>query len=705
MKKQNLTKLIQLILPCIFILSFYGFAKGIPQNNEDHIIDSLKTITRIEPDLKQRVHNYNEIAYHYGSINVDSTFFFIKKAMAIADSLNYKKGMAESHLYMARASAQEGMLNEGIENFHLALDLFVEQKDSSNILMAYRGLAYVSSYSANQLTNLDYNLKALSLAEQLKDSASISVMFNNIAAVYKKLENYESAISYFQKSLKLGQTFGSIEDNAITSSNIGVLKVETGRAEDAKQDYSRLNKLLPDIDNIYLKSYFQLSLAAYYTAIAKYDSAQYCIHAAEEFCSTNNFPHIQARAFRRTGEMLYKQKKYSESVRAFDKCIELSNAIGIAEEFPKMYKMQAEAYEQLNLFKSAYHCMQQSSTYTDSFKYNKTTQALSEFEKKQKIRLEQERQNLEQELLAQQAENENIRLHSKLRITGITVVLLLLSVILFVYFFLKIKNKNTVLHSQHVLINEQKELLEKNIEKLQESETNLQKINSTKDKFFSIIGHDLRSPFNSILGFSNELHENYSTYNDDEKRQFIGLISKSSESAFFLLENLLNWARSQGNSVRLNKNLHPLKELVEESISPYRVSAELKSLHIRNLIPAETTFCGDKETIKIVFANLFNNAIKFTNLGEEIIFTSQLAQKQVEICIQDSGIGMSPEMVKNLFSLETNTQRNGTSHEKGTGLGLVLCQEFIHMNKGQIWVESEEEKGSKFYISLPIAEN
>lgn len=684
------------ILLYLLILIFFGNVLSYAQDDEIHLVDSLKAVIATETDQKKVVLNLNQIAYLFGQNHVDSSLVYLDKSIVLANSIAYKEGLAEAHYYKARASIQTGALIESIENYNKSLEYYTELKDSVAILYNYRGLSYAYSYGTSQLEGLDFNLKTLALAKALNDSASLSIAYNNIAVNYKKLDNYEMALFYFEKSLELDVILGVKDDIAITYSNMGVLKAEHQKFEEAKTDYYNVQCLIPDIDNPYIKSYLYISLAGYYIAIEKYDLAEYNLKLANTICEKYNYPHIQVRAYRRKAEMLFKQKKYEECIVHFDKCIELSKSINVYEEFPKIYKQKAQAFSQLGNYKDAYQNSEQADRFLDSAKTKKLAIALAEFDKEQKIKLEKE-------LISQQAENARLQLRFKYRVALVASILLLLSGMLFIYLFLRIKNKNATLHKQHSLINEQKNLIEDNFEKLQINETKLHKLNASKDKLFSIIAHDLRSPFNAILGFSNELVESYDEYDTNQRKEMISVISASSESTLFLLENLLNWARAQSDSIKIRKEIHDLKVLIDESIAPYFGSAELKSLLIQSTIPEGIQIRVDKETIKVVISNLFSNAVKFSNKKGEIKISHKLEESTVEICIADSGIGMSAKIIDDLFSIESSTQRTGTSNEKGTGLGLILCQEFIQMNNGKIWAKSEEGKGSNFYFTLPLA--
>jgi len=244
---------------------------------------------------------------------------------------------------------------------------------------------------------------------------------------------------------------------------------------------------------------------------------------------------------------------------------------------------------------------------------------------------------------------------------------------------------------------------QKNIEKeLTKSKAAAERMNATKDKFFKIISHDLRSPFNSIIGFSDLLNNQYDSFEDLERKEFIQKINESSLYAFGLLENLLNWARTQTDEIRINKENLNLRNLVNTSIYPYLSNVGSKNISIINNIEPQMMILIDKNTALTFIRNIVSNAIKFTNKGGSITIDSYLNEASIDLHITDTGVGMSPEVLSTLFQIEKNVSTKGTNDEKGTGLGLLLCKEFVEMNGGSISAKSEVNKGSEFIISLPL---
>ena len=244
---------------------------------------------------------------------------------------------------------------------------------------------------------------------------------------------------------------------------------------------------------------------------------------------------------------------------------------------------------------------------------------------------------------------------------------------------------------------------QKNIEnELTKSKSVAESANITKNKFFKIISHDLRSPFNSIIGFSDLLNSQYDSFDDQEKKDLIKNINISSHNAFHLLENLLNWARTQTDEIKINKTDINLKKLIDTSIFPYLSNAESKKISIINKVEPELIISVDENTALTFIRNIVSNAIKFTNEGGSITIDSHIIDNVIKIYIIDNGVGMSPEVVENLFKIDNTISTVGTNKEKGTGLGLILCKEFIERNGGSISVKSEKNKGSEFIISLPL---
>lgn len=243
--------------------------------------------------------------------------------------------------------------------------------------------------------------------------------------------------------------------------------------------------------------------------------------------------------------------------------------------------------------------------------------------------------------------------------------------------------------------------LRKNEKKLQEYSEELEELNKNKDKFFSIVAHDLRNPFTSIYGFSNVLSEEFDTLSKEEIREYINYIYTGTKNIYDLIENLLTWSRLQTGSTLVQPVKLNMYSEVQDAIKILNVISKNKRVKLINAVEKNLYAMGDDNMVDSILQNLISNAIKFTKSSGTVKITSRLAKKFVEISIADDGIGMSRYEVANLFQLGKHKSKSGTSEEKGTGLGLLLCKEMITLLKGKISVQSELNIGSTFTISLP----
>jgi PAS domain S-box-containing protein len=238
---------------------------------------------------------------------------------------------------------------------------------------------------------------------------------------------------------------------------------------------------------------------------------------------------------------------------------------------------------------------------------------------------------------------------------------------------------------------------------LQQREEALHQANVTKDKFFSIIAHDLKNPFNAILGFSSLLTAEYDNLSDTEKRSYIENISMAANTTYRLLENLLEWSRTQTGKIIFAPSTFDLNGIINETMSLHQTQASKKGIKLISEVPFNTFVNADKNMVKTVLRNLFSNAVKFSASGE-VRITAKSNEDFVEVCIMDTGVGIPVEGLDKLFKLDEQYLAEGTEYEKGTGLGLVLSKEFIDKHGGRIWVKSKRNTGSRFYFTLPALE-
>jgi two-component system, sensor histidine kinase and response regulator len=235
------------------------------------------------------------------------------------------------------------------------------------------------------------------------------------------------------------------------------------------------------------------------------------------------------------------------------------------------------------------------------------------------------------------------------------------------------------------------------------NELKLIELNATKNKFFSIIAHDLKIPFNSIIGYSELLIEQIKGKDYEKMEEYANIILQSSNRAMDLLMNLMSWSQSQSGRMDFNPKSFDIILLIHEVTLLLNDIARQKSINIVNTLPPGIQVQADKEMISTVLRNLISNAIKFTQPNGKITISAKVQQNQFVVSISDTGVGISKERIDKLFNISDGYSTPGTQNEKGTGLGLILCKEFITKNNGEIWVESKAGIGTTLYFSLPLS--
>ncbi|MDB4335144.1 PAS domain-containing sensor histidine kinase, partial [bacterium] len=237
---------------------------------------------------------------------------------------------------------------------------------------------------------------------------------------------------------------------------------------------------------------------------------------------------------------------------------------------------------------------------------------------------------------------------------------------------------------------------------LEKQNAELKGLNTTKDKFFSIIAHDLRSPFSALLGMGEVLKENAKDKDWSDAEEIINVMHESATNVYELLENLLQWSIIQTDQIKFRPERVCLKNIIDSVLNLTESKAVEKNIHIRTFVDENICMNGDANMMSTVIRNLISNAIKFTPENGKIEVDCRKDDKNIKISVSDTGVGIREDMMDKLFNVDEKHSTVGTQNEKGTGLGLILCNEFVNIHKGSIKVESELNKGSKFIVTIPL---
>jgi signal transduction histidine kinase len=410
-----------------------------------------------------------------------------------------------------------------------------------------------------------------------------------------------------------------------------------------------------------------------------------------------------------------KKKNYTKALHYAQKSLEVSKSMNSVSLNRDIHEQLSIIYAATNDYKNAYQNYKLYKELSDSIDNEENVKKIIELEYTYKFDKEKQAMELEQQKrdIAQAAERKQQQILLFAFFVGF-----ILMFVLFVVIYRSNRNKqktNIILTLQKREIEEKNEelqqlneeilaqkddILAKNAD-IELKNSKLQELNATKDKFFGIIAHDLKNPFNAILGYSNLLVASLDRLNPEQTKEYISMVHTSAENAYKLLENLLEWSRAQTGGIDFKPKELLLKPLAFETESLCESLASAKDILIHIEISDDAMVYADPNMLNTILRNLITNAIKFTHKGGMITISSVGQNNATTIKVTDTGVGMD-EITKNkLFKIHEKVTAPGTEKESGTGLGLLLCKEFVEKHGGTIWVESEVGKGSSFIFTIP----
>lgn len=665
--------------------------------------ESILRLIQTEKETIKLADLYAELSDAYFYDNIDSALYFATKANAIAKQ--YKDTTLLAHTY-----DQLGFIHETLSHFQVAkqlhlksLELHTNLVDTGGMARANLSLGYITSYSNNHPGSLKFFLNALQLAEAIQDSFILSDAYYNLASFYQGIPNYEMAAFFYQKTAEMEESIGSDGSLASTYATLAFTNTFTSDFEAANR-FARLARLkMQNEKDLYFKGFTASLLSKYYLEINQPDTALVYINLCYEFANKIPDESLIADVYEIRSKRALLLSKPNEALEWCEKALNISYKLNDIEGLRDLKKLESEIYADLQWYEKAHTSLELSNAYTDSLQYDEVARILGLFEQKRRTEQEIINQKLKHQLENQQADFQLELAHKKLIISYFLAFFLILIIVLVIIYQFTLSVKNKTLKAQNRTILRQTEKLEESLSELEQSRLELESLNAQKDKFFSILAHDLKNPFNTLIGYSELLMEDKELRHSDNFDRIAKHINNSAEKGHNLLINLLQWAQSQTGHLDFSPKRTSLKRLIEHDIAHVQEIANAKNIKI-NLVAEEAFMVNaDENMMHTILRNLLTNATKFSYPDSVVQVKIYSVDHEVFTEITDQGIGMSKEEAGRLFSYDSKNRRPGTNNEKGSGLGLILCREFLQYHKGSIWVESMINRGSTFTFKIPDA--
>jgi signal transduction histidine kinase len=640
------------LLMVLFIIAFQATA-GAHDINAEKNLDSLKNQLSGKTG-KNRVDLLIEISQANWAFGFEESLDYATRAYQLAGELNYREGLSD-------ALNRIGNVHYFLENYSTAVE--------------------------------NYN-KAIDIANSLDDSKRKGMFLNNMGLLFGRLNEYDSSEIYLMKALKAKEEHGDKELIVSTLNNIGILYRDQHRYVQALEYFERQLRVRTELDDLRNVAVNHRQIGEILYHIERYTesllhlkkSLDYAIEAGDEQLTALTHYHI-ARNKLATGDM-------DLAMKNIDQSLEIASNFSYRQLLRDNYKLLYQHNKLSGNFESALKYLKMHTSLKDSLRIQNSD---NQYKQLQGI-FETEKQNLKIDLLQKDNRVQELLI---IRHNHIKFFLVVLMSALVIFMALIAYRIGSVYRTSRLLkqkINE----LETTNKKLLESSQVLEQLNATKNRFFSIIAHDLKNPFNALLGFSEMISTSFNELEEHEIRDYISIVRTSSLNLHKLLENLLKWSASQTKTMNYLPEKFNLAILIHAEINLIRLSASKKQIEIMTDLSDELIIVSDKLLISSVIRNLLDNAVKFTHQGGKIKISAKKENQHIYAAIEDTGIGIPDHLKEKLFLLDDSTCRKGTDKEEGGGLGLILCKELIEKSKGEIGVESREGIGSRFWFKLPL---
>ncbi|MGM0406509.1 MAG: tetratricopeptide repeat protein [Bacteroidota bacterium] len=662
---------------------------------EEFYHKALKTKKEIN-DLKGVSSLYNNLAILYDIKNEpEISLEYYYKALEISKKRKDNEDIAS---YLGAL----GNIYQRLNNYKKSIEYYIKAanitKDLDNeiaLAQTYNALGNIYQEISSHDVALRYFLDALEIFKKLNNQRGISMIYNNLGIVYQNLKENDKALEYYKKSLEIDVKNEFNRGQASAYNNIGTAYDKKGDKTKALEYYTKaleINKKLNDQDGIAIALN---NIGLVHLDLGEFNQAEDYLNRALEINNKKNDVVNIANVYNNLGKLYLKKGELNTAKSYLLNSIELAKPLNAKDLLVEAYDFMSDLHTKQNNYKKALEYYKLYSEMNDSIFTKESSNRVAEL----KIKHETENLETENDILKKDNEINLLELkrqkNQKKYLIAFSILIFTLAILSFSQFRLK-KRTNNLLETKN------NQLKQAN-QKLRISEQNLKELNATKDKFFSIIAHDLKNPFQSLLGFSEALYNNLDDLNKDEINEYTKLIFESSQNLFSLLGNLLEWSKSQLGSMKLSPEEINLSESLDDTLSLLKISAQRKLIRIESKIPEDTLVYADKNVLSTVLRNLVSNSIKFTDKHGKIDIESFDSGDKVTVKITDNGEGISQENLKKLFRIDHSYSTKGTDNESGTGLGLILCKELIIQSGGEIWVNSTPGVGSEFKFTLPKA--
>lgn len=669
-----------------FILLFFVLFVSAQSKEQDSLTLQLAFQ---KPDTSKVNTSIKLIDILYNQKDYKKAIMFIDESERLSQSLNYNKGVAQAIYYKALIFASKDDYYNAIDNFNKSKQIFESIKDTLEIAKVNNGIGFIEINRGNYKQGLEASLKAISVFEQRYMFDNLSTAYNNLATAYYQTDKLDKSLEFNFKALEVRERLKDTVGLSTTYRNIATLYSMKKDHENAISYYEKVLELLQTNENNSLRGEILPKIGQEYLYLKDYIKAAENLVAGARFNRKMNYQEGLMQSLNGLAELNLAKRRFDLVEGQLTEASIIARDLNNEKELLKNYELMMKLDSAKGNFQNAFMWQREYQKLKDKlYKKEYTEAGLVETDYNSE---EQNKQQLEEQLLKDEASTKQI---NKLRL--ITYILIGAFAIASTFLLLiYLKRKSRIKYTRE-LEKKNKQIQEKNEAILSQSK-NLEEINVVKDKLFSIVSHDLKDSVTSIKGFIDLLKDG--SLSHEEFNELVPELSENADNASLLLFNLLNWSKSQMESLEPKPEYFNIQDVFKDKLKLVEQKIDKKKIILVDETNSDTIY-ADRSMVEIIVQNLITNAVKFCHAGDVISVANSVQNGKSQFYIKDTGVGISQENQDKLFKNGSFTTI-GTTNEKGTGLGLTICKELVELNHGKIWVESSLNIGSKFYVELP----
>ncbi|HEX2869351.1 MAG TPA: tetratricopeptide repeat-containing sensor histidine kinase [Ignavibacteriales bacterium] len=648
--------------------------------------DSLETLIKKKNGI-EKIDLILSLADYCQNADPQKGLKVASEALRMSEELNYAKGKALSYANLGEMYMNLSDFNSALENHKRALEVRESSGDSRGVAMSLNSIGGALEHLGKYDQAIKYYYKAIKIEESNSDTKGLSVSYSLVATLHYILEDYPRALDYCSRAMQIREKLNDRQGLSNSYELMGLINYDFKKFDESLKYHLMALKVKTELnERVGVAGSYQ-NLGMVYRKLQKYDLAIDYFSKALKLREELGDKRGIAASLTSLGEIYEVQGKLHASLDHFSRAFQIRQEIKDKRGLVRSYFHLSKIYEKMGNYKKAFDFRNLYFTYKDSLNNAQALHKLTALDMQYKSeKKDQEIALLQKDSIIQKTVRNSL-------IAGV-----LLVTVIAVGIFAAYRSKKKT----NLLLEEKNREITGHHEELKRLNEELKISNATKDKFFSIIAHDLKSPFFGFLGISGELAENSKNLSQEEISEYAGLVNQSAKKIFELVNNLLEWSLLQSERISMDFAELRLYDEVENIKDLFKSSALNKSITVINEVQENDKARADKKMVETILRNLISNAIKFTGVGGRVSVSSRLKGEFLEISVSDSGIGMSPELTEKIFRIDSVYSQKGTRGESGSGLGLILCKELVEKNGGSLSVESRLGKGTTFSFTLPL---